>query len=156
MGSGNQSPMVERHQTRVDQVIAMARRHAEEIRASAEEEAEPLVVPPRVVPAAARPAAAGIGATTRPSDDQDLTVAFVAAGDCWISIASDDGTWNERVLKASERHVVHARGVVSFRAGNAGALSVLINDRPTVPLGAEGRVVTRRITRENYRSFLAS
>ena len=60
------------------------------------------------------------------------------------------------MLKASERHVVRASDVVSFKAGNAGALSVFINDQPTAPLGSEGRVVTRRITRENYRSFLAS
>jgi hypothetical protein len=119
--------------------------------------AEPLVVPPRVAPAVTRPTAASVDtATTPPGNDQALIVAFVAAGDCWISIATDDGTWNERVLKASERHVVHARDVVSFKAGNAAALSVLINDRPAAPLGGEGRVVTRRITRENYRSFLAS
>jgi hypothetical protein len=119
--------------------------------------AESLVVPTRTVPAASRPVASGLGATTtRPTDGQALTIAFVAAGDCWISIATDDGTWNELLLKASERHVVQARDVVSFKAGNAAALSVLINDRPAAPLGGEGRVVTRRITRENYRSFLAS
>ena len=44
MESGNQTPMVERHQTRADQVVTMARRHAEEIRASAEEEAERVLL----------------------------------------------------------------------------------------------------------------
>jgi hypothetical protein len=118
---------------------------------------EPLVVPPRIVPAAMPPAKdPKAAATMSPGDDQALIVAFVALGDCWISIATDEGTWNERVLKASERHVVRASDVVSFKAGNAGALSVFINDQPTTPLGSEGRVVTRRITRENYRSFLAS
>ena len=113
--------------------------------------------PPVVTAAAARSTAPRTDvATTWPGSDQTLIVAFVAARDCWITIATDDGTWNERVLKASERHVVHASEVVSFKAGNAGALSVLINDRPAAPLGGEGRVVTRRITRENYRSFLAS
>jgi hypothetical protein len=118
---------------------------------------EPLVVPPQSVPATPLPAAAGISADATPlNDDQPLVVAFVAAGDCWISIATDDGTWIERVLKASERHVVQARDVVTFKAGNAGVLALVINDRPAVPLGGEGRVVTRRITRANYRSFLAS
>jgi hypothetical protein len=118
--------------------------------------AAPEVVSPPVTPAAARSTASRTGVATTPSSDQALIVAFVAARDCWITIATDDGTWNERVLKASERHVVRASEVVSFKAGNAGALSVLINDRPTAPLGGEGRVVTRRITRENFRSFLAS
>ena len=114
------------------------------------------VVPP-VVPAVTPAPAARINvASQRPSDELGLVVAFVAARDCWISIATDDGTVNERLLKASERYVVRAREVVSFKAGNAGALSVLINERPTAPLGGEGRVVARRITRENYLSFLAS
>ena len=118
---------------------------------------EGVVAPPRAMPSTSRTTASEVDtAATRPNDDQTLTVAFVAARDCWISIATDDGTWNERMLRASERYVARARDVVSFKAGNAGALSVLINDRPIAALGGEGRVVTRRITRENYRSFLAS
>ena len=114
-------------------------------------------VTPPVVPAVTPAPAGRINvASQRPSDDLGLVVAFVAARDCWITIATDDGTSNERLLKASERYVVRARDVVSFKAGNAGALSVLINERPIAPLGGEGRVVARRITRENYLSFLAS
>jgi hypothetical protein len=85
-----------------------------------------------------------------------LTVAFVASRDCWVSVTSDDGATKDRLLKASERYVVRADKAVTFKAGNAAALSVLINDRPTGPLGSEGQVVTRRITRENFRSFLLS
>ena len=90
------------------------------------------------------------------SQESGLTIAFVASQDCWLSIASDDGAPSERMLRASERYVVHARDAVTFKAGNAGALSVLINDQPTGPLGSEGRTVTRRITRANYKSFLQS
>lgn len=90
------------------------------------------------------------------SRETGLTVAFVASRDCWVSITSDGGATKDRLLKASERYVVRARDAVTFKAGNAAALSVLINDRPTGPLGSEGQVVTRRITRENFRSFLLS
>ena len=111
-------------------------------------------IPPRQVPATP-PAATDVqhASTTQVPG---LTVAFVASRDCWISITSDDGATRDRLLKASERYVVRARDAVAFKAGNAGALSVLINDQPTGPLGAEGQVVTRRITRANYRSFLLS
>lgn len=85
-----------------------------------------------------------------------LTIAFVATSDCWISITRDDGAASERLLKASEKYVVRANEAVAFKAGNAGALSLLINDQPAGSLGREGQVVTRRITRTNYRSFLAS
>ena len=85
-----------------------------------------------------------------------LTIAFVASRDCWISITRDDGVASERLLKASEKYVVRANEAVAFKAGNAAALSVLINDQPAGPLGREGQVVTRRITRANYQLFLAS
>ncbi len=98
------------------------------------------------------PEAAAVSA----SPETGLTVAFVASRDCWVSITSDDGATKDRLLKASERYVVRADKAVTFKAGNAAALSVLINDRPTGPLGSEGQVVTRRITRENFRSFLLS
>jgi hypothetical protein len=97
---------------RADQVVAMARKHAEEIRLAAEQEAE--------------------------------------------RVTSDDGMPSDLMLRASERYVVQAKDAVSFKAGNAGALSMLINDQPAAPLGGEGQVVARRITRSNYRALLPS
>lgn len=84
-----------------------------------------------------------------------LTVTFVANRDCWISITTDEGAPSERLLKRSDTIVVEARDAVTFKAGNAAALSVLINDQPLGALGVEGQVVTRRITRANYRTFLS-
>jgi hypothetical protein len=104
-------------------------------------------------PASVKPAAT---APIPPAEELGLTIAFVAARDCWISLGVDDGTPSDRLQKASERYVVRARDAVSFKAGNAGALSMLINDQPAGPLGAEGQVVFRRVTRANYRSFLQS
>jgi hypothetical protein len=83
-------------------------------------------------------------------------VAFVASRDCWISVAADGDTPTERLLKADERHVIQAREAVTFNAGNAAALTLMINDQPAKPLGSEGQVVTRHVTLANYRSFLAS
>lgn len=107
-------------------------------------------------PSQATAAAARVAVPVQSPDELGLTVAFVASRDCWISVTSDDGAPSDRMLKASERYVVRAREAVSFKAGNAGALSMLINDRPAAPLGAEGQVVARRITRTNYRSLLES
>jgi cytoskeletal protein RodZ len=119
---------------------------------------------PKSAPAAAPARSERVASTPRPTPAgaassapaSGLTIAFVATSDCWISITRDDGAASERLLKASEKYVVQANEAVAFKAGNAGALSVLINDQPAGPLGREGQVVTRRITRSNYRSFLAS
>jgi hypothetical protein len=112
--------------------------------------------PARSLPAATTPVAARTELPAPPGDELGLTVAFVAERDCWISVTSDDGAPSDRILRASERYVVRAREVVSFKAGNAAALSMLINDQPASPLGGEGQVVARRITKTNYRSLLQS
>jgi hypothetical protein len=85
----------------------------------------------------------------------DLAITIVASEECWISVATDDKAPRERLLKPSEKIVVQAQDAVTLTAGNAGALSIMINDQPATPLGFEKRVVTRRITRANYREFLA-
>lgn len=99
-----------------------------------------------VVPASARSAAEASG----------LTVTFIASRECWLSIIIDDGRPSERLLKPSETYTVQARDAVTVKAGNASALSLRINGEPAAPLGIEGQVVTRRITRENFRTFLLS
>jgi hypothetical protein len=52
--------------------------------------------------------------------------------------------------------MLRANNEAVLRAGDAGALSVLINSRVAKPLGTDGEVVTARITSGNYLSFLAA
>ena len=66
----------------------------------------------------------------------------------------DGGQRLERLLKPDETVILHAHDEVVLRVGDAGALSVLVNNQPMRPLGAAGQVVTRRISRENYLSML--
>ncbi|MGH9255275.1 MAG: RodZ domain-containing protein [Vicinamibacterales bacterium] len=90
------------------------------------------------------------------AQSSDLSITLVASQECWLSIATDGGAPREHLLKPSEKIVVQAQDAVTLTAGNAGALSVMINDQPAAPLGLEKQVVTRRITRANYREFLVS
>jgi len=120
------------------------------------ERAEPISQPaaepvaPRVQPVADKAAA-----SASPADLSQLTVTIIAMRDCWISTAVDDGAPQERLLRSSERLVLNAADVVLLKAGNAAAVSLLLNDQQAAPLGAEGQVVTRRITRANFRTLLA-
>jgi hypothetical protein len=117
---------------------------------------EPSTTAP-VEPVSARPSAAAEPETTTLAAAQEpaaLTVRFVALRDCWISVDVDGGGPRERLLRSSESYVVQAREALVLKAGNAAALSLVINEQPTPPLGREGQVVTRRITRANYRSLL--
>jgi hypothetical protein len=61
----------------------------------------------------------------------------------------------QRMLKPAETIILYAHDEAVLRLGDAGAVSVLINNRPARPLCADGEVTTQRITRANYSSFLA-
>ena len=90
---------------------------------------------------------------TQASDD--LTLTLIAARSCWLRTQVDQGDHAERLLSPGETIVLHARHQVSLRVGDAGALSLLINDHPTKPLGADGQVVNLHLTSANYSMYLA-
>ena len=84
----------------------------------------------------------------------ELVITLRALRECWVSTAADGGSARERLLQPAETVIVRADEELVLRVGNAAALSLKINDQPAAPLGAEGQVVTRRISLSNYRSLL--
>ena len=108
---------------------------------------EPVqAAPSRLEPTTANPATPALSR---------LRVTVVATRECWISTVVDDGEARERLLQPSEKLVLDAGESVVLKAGNAAAVSLLINDQPAAPLGTEGQVITRRITLGNFRTLLA-
>jgi hypothetical protein len=83
-----------------------------------------------------------------------LVLTLTARRSCWIATVIDGGQRLERLLAQNETIILRAEDEVMLRAGDAGALSVLINNQLTKPLGAAGQVVTTRITRANVGDFL--
>ena len=73
---------------------------------------------------------------------------------CWIGSTLDGGQRLERLLASNETIMLRATNEAVLRIGDATALSVLINNQPTRPLGTTGQVVTHRITRANYKNLL--
>ena len=83
-----------------------------------------------------------------------LVLTLTARRSCWIGTSIDGSERLERLLKANETIMLIAHDETVLRVGDAAALSVLINNQVTKPLGSDGEVVTRRITRTNFPSFL--
>jgi hypothetical protein len=92
------------------------------------------------------------GSLAAPPDGLVLTL--TARRSCWIGTSIDGSQRLERLLKADETIMLRAHDETVLRVGDAAALSVLINNQVTKPLGSDGEVVTRRITRSNFPSFL--
>jgi DivIVA domain-containing protein len=94
--------------------------------------------------------------TPLPEPINGLVLTLTARRSSWISTSIDGGHRLDRLLKPDETIMLRANNEAVLRAGDAGALSVLINSRVAKPLGTDGEVVTARITSGNYLSFLAA
>lgn len=93
--------------------------------------AAPVVLPTdRVYPA---PAAAE-------AKSEGLVLTMVAQADCWVEVRADGETLVNRVLAQGESQTFEARGELVLSVGNAGGLSLRVNDRPALPLGRSGEV----------------
>jgi DivIVA domain-containing protein len=89
-----------------------------------------------------------------PAREDGLVLTVTARRACWIGSTLDGGQRLERLLAANETIMLRATNEAILRIGDATALSVLINNQPTRPLGTTGQVVTHRITRANYKNLL--
>ena len=83
-----------------------------------------------------------------------LMLTISAARPCWIQTVVDGTQQMERLLQPADTVMLHATNEVLLKVGDAGAVSLLINNRPAKPLGDSGEVVTQLINRSNYASLL--
>jgi cytoskeletal protein RodZ len=111
--------------------------------------AAPAVLPTdRVYPA---PSAAPAAVTGGDS----LVLTMTAQQECWVEVRADGETVINRVLAEGESQTLEARGEIVLSVGNAGGLSIRVNDRPALPLGRSGEVRKNIvITRQNLPSLV--
>lgn len=109
---------------------------------SATPQAAPVVLPTdRVYPS-----------PTRVSDEasDSLVLSVTAEADCWVEVRADGETVVNRVMAQGESQQFEARGEIVLSVGNAGGLSIRLNDRKALPLGKSGEVRKNIvITRQN-------
>ena len=83
-----------------------------------------------------------------------LTIDIHPQGRCWVSLTLDGERAFARVMEGGEREIREAQREIILSVGDAGAFAFAINGRPGHPLGEHGEVVTARISRDNYRTFV--
>jgi hypothetical protein len=74
--------------------------------------------------------------------------------DCWVSPTIDGRKMPSALVSSGQRRELRAAREIMVTVGDGGACVYTLNGAPGRPLGAPGAVVTRRITPENYRSYL--
>lgn len=133
-------------------VVLVARRGGDREEPRAEPTPTPVAAAPAVLPTdRVYPAPV---ATAAPADDS-LTLTMTADQDCWVEVRADGETVVNRVLAQGESETLEARGEIVLSVGNAGGLSIRVNDRPALPLGRSGEVRKNIvITRQNLPSLV--
>jgi len=88
---------------------------------------------------------------------EGLQVAVEVTDSCWLEVRADGVLLSAGTLAGGQREEFRAEREVRLSLGNAGGVSLRINGRPGKPLGKPGQVLKNlRITRDNFRDFLAS
>lgn len=76
-------------------------------------------------------------------------------GPCWFSAAADGNQVRSELLQAGNKRPMEARDEIVLRLGDPEACAFSINGRPGRSPGPAGVPVTVRITKDNFRDFLA-
>jgi cytoskeleton protein RodZ len=78
-----------------------------------------------------------------------LRVEMQASGWCWVAAESDGERVMYRLVEPGERLMLEGQNLISLRLGDAGAVTVSINDGPERSLGGNGEVAELEVTPDN-------
>ena len=88
------------------------------------------------------PTALAAPATT----DVPLRVALAASGWCWVAAETDGKRVMYRLMEPGERVLLEGRRRISLRLGDAGAVTLSINEGPRRSVGGDGEVAELELT----------
>ena len=87
------------------------------------------------------------------SSNQELVIELAPQADCWVSAVVDGVESLSKLMRSGDRETIRFTDRAILNVGDAGALSLKINDRLAKSLGGNGEVVTATIDRTNYQSY---
>lgn len=82
-----------------------------------------------------------------------LRIEMAVTAWCWVAAESDGERALYRLVKPGERVVLEAQRMISLRLGNAGSVTLSINDGPRRSAGGDGEVVELRLTPGNVEAL---
>jgi hypothetical protein len=78
-----------------------------------------------------------------------LRIEMAATGLCWVAAEIDGERVTYRLVEPGERLMLEAEHLISVRLGDAGAVTLSINDGPHRSLGGDGEVAELEVTLDN-------
>jgi len=142
-------------------VVALAGRNSERSQADgprsggAPPATSPAVSTAGFVPApSAQPAPVGTSGTT-PGPGSALRLAITPTGPCWMQATIGEERVLASLLAAGDHRTIDAASDVTLRIGDPATCTFSINGATARIPGPPGKAVTIRVTKENYRQFVA-
>lgn len=117
-----------------------------------EQTAQPAAVAPTSSESQTSPDTEGTALTVAASPP--LSVVISPRSDCWVSVVADGANVASGLLTTGQRREVRASREIVLTVGDAEACTYTVNGMAGRPLGGRGEAATRRISRENYRTFV--
>ena len=93
------------------------------------------------------------GTMTSSRIDTPLRIELAATGWCWVAAESDGERALYRLVEPGERVVLEGQRVISLRLGNAGSVTLSINDGPRRLAGGDSEVVDVKLTPDNVEAL---
>ena len=100
-----------------------------------------------------RASALAEGAMASSRIDVPLRIELAATDWCWVAAESDGKRALYRLVEPGERVVLEGQRVISLRLGNAGSVTLSINDGPRRLAGGDGEVVDVKLTPGNVEAL---
>ena len=91
---------------------------------------------------------------TDATTSQSLRLEIVGTEECWLSIDRDDSGAVTKILSPGDIEFFTASRTISLIVGNAGGVSLRINDRSAKTLGESGQVVRLTIDKETLSNLI--
>ena len=85
--------------------------------------------------------------------DNELVIELAPQAECWVSAVVDGVQSLSKLMKPGEREIIRFTDRTILNIGDAGVLSLKINNRLVRPLGGNGEVVTLTIDHSNYQTY---
>jgi hypothetical protein len=82
-------------------------------------------------------------------DDAPLRIDMTAIGWCWVAAQTDSERVMYRLVQPGERVLLEGRRLISLRLGDAGSVTLSINEGPRRTLGRDGEVAELQLTPHN-------
>jgi transcriptional regulator with XRE-family HTH domain len=94
--------------------------------------------------------------TIRPASDAPLRVTLAMTGPCWVAAEVDGERVIYRIVEGGERLALDAQQTISLRLGDAGSVTLSVNDGPDRSPGGPGQVVQLELTSDDVKALSAT